>query len=1211
MFGCTCGNNEKKYMAINNKINIIPPFGRANKQMIMEHQNKIKMFRGICIMMLILLFPAFNLSLNAQNVTISPTSGKLLAAQTYDGEAGSNLGWSSMWRHNQLALTMTVADDGMLSEGGQLRNPAGNIYLNGANYVIAGGQEPDSYININLPKGYRITGYKMVLLNNLNGQTVQGLDVGTNVTKTVYETSSNFDYNNYLAKTNTMARTDQTTEFVIQRTSMSETDMTNNLYFRIHHVGEDYYAVTIKSLEIYFTAEGTFDANVIPPSAGELSSTGKNAVYSPFTTGKLNLGKITKNSAGNYSYSYKNVTDLTASNVLYEASAGASGTVVDGAGGITSLMVGNKLYYGLKDNTYFAESPTTMKTALGNSVPVGYRIVGAKINYSYGTAQSAGTAQYPTGYFYITYVSGSTTYYFNTSNSFTTTPVKWKITSDGYIYSGTNYLKSDGSTTTAAADATRFSISTNNRIYYTDNRTNYYLVYSGMSRFSRYTNGAATWTAETQTATYTAFTPHDYTLTVYDKTGQTAVQTVNVTSGTADGTVELTGLNNDAVKFVISGVSDGQALVTVDLELQALNPYINSLDVVCHDHDKTPGKTLTQQFTADDFAVAGGTFFFYVPEGFTATDCSFTFENLKSNYGDNTYYGNTTSTHNSRYYFVNSYYYNHNPQQYSTDPNADYTTKIMTEMCGNVPFTFSNIDAVNAGSAPELLEYQFSESAYTSQTPAGTLNTDNAIIALGANDQCYLFTADETRYNIAPTTATEHRSYAYYLMDITLETKNYGASLAWTKVYDSTCYNKNGSDAEDAMYGVKVTATDTETGALVDGYLTAKQISNAINDATKGLGSTGAPTTADQILYVDASDLYSLIVETQSGQTEDDLTTLKNTLAPNSLFYLPTRANYAKENYAKKTASNSFIACGNIVITDRKPFFAPFDITVPATFSAVYNREITVPANGKVASATIMLPFTISTDENGRHTSNECTFTLNKLQETNCLSIDQAVDASATNFSANAHFVPISGVAAANTPYMVKVETAPGDATLSFVISQTGSDIIATPAMTNYVFTGETGTGTIQGGSYTFTNNATYAGKKFTSPQSQNIFYFAKNMYLCSRNLRPQLDLFAYPFRAYFTYTGPNNAKFNSMDVVFGENDDVTTGITNLEGKPDMAISTGKGTVTVTSSVDKTVILYGVNGMKVNETSLKAGETRTIILPAGIYTVNGVKIIVK
>jgi hypothetical protein len=81
----------------------------------MEHQDKIKMFRGICIMMLILLFPAFNLSLNAQNVTISPTSGKLLVAQTYQGEARSNLGLSSICLNNQLALTLTVASDGMLS----------------------------------------------------------------------------------------------------------------------------------------------------------------------------------------------------------------------------------------------------------------------------------------------------------------------------------------------------------------------------------------------------------------------------------------------------------------------------------------------------------------------------------------------------------------------------------------------------------------------------------------------------------------------------------------------------------------------------------------------------------------------------------------------------------------------------------------------------------------------------------------------------------------------------------------------------------------------------------------------------------------------------------------------------------------------------------------------------------------------------------------
>ena len=108
--------------------------------------------RKLFLLIILALSQILPLSLCAQNVTISPTSGKLLAAQTYEGEVGAGQGWSSMWRHDQLPLTMTVADDGMLSEGGQLRNPAGNIYLNGTYYAIAGGANPDSYININLPK---------------------------------------------------------------------------------------------------------------------------------------------------------------------------------------------------------------------------------------------------------------------------------------------------------------------------------------------------------------------------------------------------------------------------------------------------------------------------------------------------------------------------------------------------------------------------------------------------------------------------------------------------------------------------------------------------------------------------------------------------------------------------------------------------------------------------------------------------------------------------------------------------------------------------------------------------------------------------------------------------------------------------------------------------------------------------------------------------
>ena len=59
----------------------------------------------------------------AQNVTISPTTGNLVAALTGQNETGFAAGWSSMWRHEQLPLTFTVADDGDLTDGGELQIP--------------------------------------------------------------------------------------------------------------------------------------------------------------------------------------------------------------------------------------------------------------------------------------------------------------------------------------------------------------------------------------------------------------------------------------------------------------------------------------------------------------------------------------------------------------------------------------------------------------------------------------------------------------------------------------------------------------------------------------------------------------------------------------------------------------------------------------------------------------------------------------------------------------------------------------------------------------------------------------------------------------------------------------------------------------------------------------------------------------------------------
>lgn len=253
--------------------------------------------KATCKKMLTLFFVLFALCLttHAQNVTISPSSGKLVAGLTYDGEIGFEKGWSSLWRHNQLPLTLTVSDKDLITESGVLKDPAGDIILDATQnlYVLVSGSPVPTkfHMGISLPKGYRFTGYRIVLLNNVNGKRIGGITVN-NRDKTFYETGSDFNINNYKKKTPTMPGQNETKEYVIERTSTTETDMGNNLYFLLDHTVEGYYAVTLKSCELYFTAEGAFDASVNPGKPTNIISEGVNMVGSAFPTSKLDLGKI-------------------------------------------------------------------------------------------------------------------------------------------------------------------------------------------------------------------------------------------------------------------------------------------------------------------------------------------------------------------------------------------------------------------------------------------------------------------------------------------------------------------------------------------------------------------------------------------------------------------------------------------------------------------------------------------------------------------------------------------------------------------------------------------------------------------------------------------------------------------------------------------------------------------------------------------------------
>ena len=180
----------------------------------------------------------------AQNVTISPATGKLVAGLTYDNEVGFEKGWSSLWRHEQLPLTLTVSDKADISGSGLLTDPAGDIILDATQdkYVVVSGapETTELHMCISLPKGYRFTGYRMVFLNNVNGKTIGDMELAR-IDKQLYETGSDFDINPSKPTTGNMPGTNDMEEYVIERTSKNETDMGNNLYFLLHHTVKGFY----------------------------------------------------------------------------------------------------------------------------------------------------------------------------------------------------------------------------------------------------------------------------------------------------------------------------------------------------------------------------------------------------------------------------------------------------------------------------------------------------------------------------------------------------------------------------------------------------------------------------------------------------------------------------------------------------------------------------------------------------------------------------------------------------------------------------------------------------------------------------------------------------------------------------------------------------------------------------------------------------------
>ncbi|MFW5571751.1 MAG: hypothetical protein ACOCOH_07130, partial [Prevotella sp.] len=470
---------------------------------------------------------------------------------------------------------------------------------------------------------------------------------------------------------------------------------------------------------------------------------------------------------------------------------------------------------------------------------------------------------------------------------------------------------------------------------------------------------------------------------------------------------------------------------------------------------------------------------------------------------------------------------------------------------------------------------------------------------------CYLTTGDETRYNIAPTTAMEHRYYAFYLMKIDLDVQEYDAYCRMEKLYDPTCYEGN---QEKAMWGgtfeayTKGHAGDKQYQIPSDqAFLSVSMMVDALRAAEKRDNFT-----ADQVLYLDYTNLYSVLVE-----SKESMAAMKKKLNPNCLIFFPQRTVYNEDNYVSKTQNGDYRACKNIVITDKQPFYSPYKITVPAENYASYKRKITTQMNGKATLATLVLPFSIELSD-GVHSNDNSSFTLYQMNRENCLWTDSDTGGEGTNFKDKATFSKVDAQRTTpNTPYMVEVKKESADDNTSFEILQNGSDIFATPDNMNkkdYTFVGETATGSINGSTYNFTNYGSYSGKKLN--KSTGWFYFGRNKFYNSKNLSGEY-LYVYPFRAYYGYktNGVTAKDMDGFEVSFDE--PTSIGFTPTVSDDGLNIKGGQGRLTLYASSETPVSIASASGVLVWRATVEPNQPQTVTLPSGLYIVNGKKVIIR
>lgn len=1152
----------------------------------------------------------------AQTVSISPKTGNVISVASYEDESHLDR-FGGVWVHNQLPMTLVTSDKSDLMESGMMKEHANNVAVVDDCLVFASGSPVTTvnHMSLSLPKGYRFTGYKIVMDYD---------EKDSKAPSTFKEMDGTFK--KLKGSSVTVSRGDKGK--ILQRTSLNNTDMGNILYFYQEHT-EGMARVKVTSFVVTFECTDKFNESLhtgVKDLANPVS-----CIALPFQTHRTDLGEIvetTKEGYRSYKYNYEKVKDLSADFLLYDQDGVVNGTAVAGRvgdGAISSVHYNGQLtFVGLKNNTYWLETPTDAITQNGTRTPVGYRIVGARLLYA-NNAQSIGFQKGDN--IYITDGNGK---YMNHQLKFTTTKVQWTYGTDGKVSTKngnrTYYLRHDTgswwnstvslSTTTNRSEASVYNTKGLNLFY--GSVENAYLISYNASGNAVYDkdpkNNAVVVNAKPTETSTTGFT-----IKLYDETGKAVKQQAKVDANHVEGDLVLEKINNDAIQLQIEDLKDGEeAFVCFQVQLEALNPYIDKMDITCT--QPSGEQALKKQYLADDFTIGtDGKVDFGVPSNFGTTDLKFAFDGLHSKSADETYPGGQVGKY-SRFHFVKSEYYNlidEKLQDHRSDAANydDYTKKIRVDVAGDKAFRCNNSDLFKAGTTGSETFY-YEEYRYTNNEYKTQGGKWNEMVVNSGEDYVkrYIVVCDETRYNIAPTTTPRHAIYAYYSTDLKLTTVDYKPEITYTKVYDDAVI-PSGPD-KNYYVGATLRLKSQQDGTVLPegtGYAFTKQIIDQIN-ADIAAHKTNAPVDPAHILYFDASKINSLLssnTNTAWGTLED----LKSKLGMNALIFLPTGVTDNHDNVASKSLSgDDFIAENNIVLEDQWPFFSPYDIRINAVNEVSYKRFV-ANNNDTKQWVSIVLPFTVAVNTEGQYINEDdkCDFTFFKMNPTNAFS---KPNSSGIFTDIDAHFSPCTGVSTTqpNDAYIVRIDRAEmteKEAKLMFILRQRGSTIVKTPV--GRTIQGVASSGTINGQNMVLTPQATFSGAEVD--RTQGIFYFNKDKFVSSLALEMSNTVKVLPFRSYYDCTGMGTGKRNIRYINISlEPNNATTDIQEVTSKATNAgfvFSSQAGQLTVKATKNLRVNVRNVSGQTIDVKALKAGESHSVKLPSGIYVVNGTKVLVR